>query len=89
MALLSRAQQCNICCRVALLRSWVGGKKGKYKKKPYRIFIGAVSMCWRVENSIAARRTISVGSWVFLVDEWDRHLRWPVEEVRLGSIVAV
>jgi hypothetical protein len=33
VALLSRAQQCNICCRVALLRSWVGGKNGKYKKK--------------------------------------------------------
>jgi hypothetical protein len=67
----------------------LGVKRENTKKKPYRIFIGAVSMRWRVENSIAARRTISVGSWVFLVDEWDRHLRWPVEEVRLGSIVAV
>ena len=70
--------------------SSVGGKRGIYKiKKSTQTFNRCGSVCRRSKNSIAARHAVPVGGVVFLADKGDRHLRLPVEEVRLGSVDTV
>ena len=70
--------------------SSVRGKRGIYKiKKSTQTLNWCGSVCWRSKNSIAARHAVPVGGVVFLADKGDRHLRLPVEEVRLGSVDTV
>ena len=70
--------------------SSVGGKRGIYKiKKSTQTLNWCGSVCRRSKNSIAARHAVPVGGVVFLANKGDRHLRLPVEEVRLGSVDTV
>jgi hypothetical protein len=74
---------------ISFMGSSVGGKRGIYKNKNKKL-TQTLNRCGSVrrrsENSIAARRAVPVDGVVFLADEGDRHLRLPVEEVRLGWV---
>ncbi len=71
--------------------SSVGGKRGIYKnkKKLTQTLNRCSSVCRRSKNSIVTRRAVPIGGVVFLTDEGDQHLQFPVEEVQLGSVDVV